>query len=184
MPKEIIYPTIEKKEVDRAIEIKAGKSWTDKDRIKRYEGIRFKIPKEISNNKENILAVMSLKKGKESDSYILHLHGHSGYFDLKEPYPIKRMEEEYAIIDAGGDIGISLLITRDLLKKWIELDGREIDSALNNFSVGSAYNLLSSIPRKFIVRQEEVIIQFGKGEKIDSLNVCRKIFTNKYPLDL
>lgn len=178
----INYPIEEKEEEERVIEIKAGKSWTDDDKVKQYEGIKFKIPKEISNNKLTTFAVMSITK-KNHETYILHLHSHD--FDvnkLKEHYEISQ-KDEYCMIDAGGDIEITLTIKKEILSKWIGIPTGEIRRAFDSIKLGLTYNLLASIPRKILVKQNEVAILIPKNDKVDNANVCIYILEGRHPLD-
>jgi hypothetical protein len=183
MYEETIYQIEEEIQEGRAIIIKAGKKEV-KDKIILYEGIKLKVPKEVRDRKEIIFAILSIAKGKEHDTFELWLHAHNGPLadEMDEPYEVKTNSDCY--VDAGGDIETKLIISKDLLKKWTKLDGREIDRAFEKIRMGNTYNLMLTLPRKITIQKDKVIITKSVSKLIDSINVCRLIFNNKYPLDI
>ncbi len=178
---DIIYLIEEKKEIGRVTEIKAGKQWVD-NKVKRYEGIKLKIPLELKNYNEVTFVVLSIKR-KDYENYILHLHSHDfDINDLKEHYEISQ-SDEYCMIDAGGDIEVTLTIKIDLLSKWTGVPAGEIRRAFDTVNLGSTYNLIVSMPRKIIVTKKEITITFNPHKKVDTSNVCVYILDDKHPID-
>jgi hypothetical protein len=183
LQKEIIYPIEDETEEGRAIIIKAGKKWVDRNKVIQYEGIKLKVPKEVRNKESIVFAVMSIERGKEHDTFDLWLHAHGGTTadELEEPYMVTPKSECY--VDAGGDIETKLTISKDLLKKWTKLNGREIDNAFGSIKMGSTYNLMIALPRTITLTKYKVIIFRNLPKFIDSANVCNLLFDNKHPID-
>ncbi len=159
------YKIQEKTEEGRIITIKADK-------------IDLRIPKEADSLEELEFAVLSIKEKKKFESYELGLTAQS---DLKLLGYDTISEDCY--IDDGGDIETNLTISRELLKEWTGLTGKEIDKAFTSIHVGSTYNLMLKMPRRITVKKDWIIIEKSSKESIDSLNVSNLIFDGRYPLD-
>lgn len=56
LQKEIIYPIEDETEEERAIKIKAGKKWVDKNKVLQYEGIKLNVPKEVREIKKALFS--------------------------------------------------------------------------------------------------------------------------------
>tara|TARA_Y100000310_G_scaffold239123_1_gene242681 strand:- start:10746 stop:11579 length:834 start_codon:yes stop_codon:yes gene_type:complete len=183
LQKEIIYSIEDETEKGRAIIIKAGKKWVGKNKVIQYEGIKLNVPKEVRSKKSIIFAIMSIQKGNEHDTFDLLLHAHDGptVDELEKPYNVTSKSECY--IDAGGDIETTLTISKDLLKNWTKLDGKEIDNAFNSIKMGSTYNLMIALPRTITLTKYKIIIFRNLPRFIDSMNVCNLLFENKHPID-
>ena len=183
LQKEIIYSIEDETEEGRAIKIKAGKKWVDRNKVIQYEGIKLNVPKEVRNKESIVFAIMSIERGKEHDTFDLWLHAHDGPTadELEEPYMVTPKSECY--VDAGGDIETKLVISRDLLKKWTKLEGREIDNAFGSIKMGSTYNLMIALPRTITLTKYKVIIFRNLPKFIDSMNVCNLLLDNKHPID-
>ena len=184
--KKIIYP-IEKETVQgRHIIIKAGKSWTDNNRVLQYEGITLKIPKEIRSLKEFKFAVLGIRQ-KSYEEFVLNLHGHSDFHEGEiEPYDSKEWKDdyEYSAIDLGGDVEVGLSLNRKMFNRIIGIYGDAIESSFGKrgINVGNTYNLLASLPRIIAITKNSVIIEKGQGKHIDPM-VCNRLFDGNYPLD-
>lgn len=156
----ISYPIEERKEEEKFIVVKAGKKEVDDKKRILYEGIIFHIPKAIPAE-EPVFAVMSIKE-KSDEQYILALHSHDG-----------ECCESDTILE----------ISKNILKKWTGLNGRELESAFRTVHAGSTYNLLAKMPRTVMIKKDEVVIQTGMGKEVDAYNVCNLIFDNRHPMD-
>ena len=148
--------------------IKAGERRVDEKKRILYEGLSFVIPKLKQLPDEIVFAVLTIKEGNGLDSYELCLHTHYQNTD------------DHACCEHDA----TLIISKDLLKKWTGLSGREIDESFDGqIHVGATYNMLAAMPRQIIVGNKTVTIVPGSRSKIDALNVCNTIIDGNYPLD-
>ena len=179
---DVIYPVEEIKEEGRALAIKAGKNWVE-DRIKKYEGILLRIPKELKGNKKTTFVVLGVRR-KDYDAFILHLHSHDvDVNELKEPYEVSR-KDEFCIIDAGGDVEVTLTVKSDMLSTWTGVLKGELRRAFDTVNLGSTYNVLVSMPRTIVVTKSEITLTFSPHRLVDSMNVCNDILSGKHPIDV
>ena len=174
LQEEIIYPIEDETESKEIITIKAGKKWVDRNKTIQYEGIKLNVPKSVRNNDKITFAIMNIARGKVVDTFDIWLHAHSAASET---------QKSECYVDAGGDIETKLTVSKDLLKSWTKLDGREIDNAFGSIKMGCTYNLMITLPRTITLTEHKIIILKNMPRVIDSMNVCNLIFKNKHPID-
>jgi len=158
----IRYPIIEKNQKDDNTVVKAGIKKVDEQKRIIFEGFHINVDKSLVLSKEIIFAVTGIEENKELDFYDLLLHTHQG-----------------ECCDADTHVKISI----ELLKKWTGLSRRDIETGFRKIHLGATYNLLATLPRTITITNNEIIIQKGRGKKVDPFNVCKNILSDSHPLD-
>lgn len=141
--------------------LKASKWWKDEGVVK-YESILLKLPRELKDKKVKF----SIKgiQSKEGGAYKLFLFSPEGITG-------NNLGKEDSYISEDDSVETNLKISKRSLKKWTQMNEKEIDEAFEKKSLLWTYKMMLALPTELKVTRDNLLITISRKNLINSYEI-------------